>query len=251
VADRTRPFLIRFAEAYGWGVFCGVAAAIAGAFGQLVGATLYPQRYEQIPSFLLFIPLGMIVGFVAAAAVRLARPQLSVAGMAVAAALIPLVYAALMFDYARANAAPPGITVTFDPAPGVARRCAPGECPSADPPMQWIVTGTMRVRERSGLEGTVDGVSLSSYTEEPPRRPFTLTRGDTVALSRFAGPNILLTGDQIDGERRVPRLETVAFPIRYTYRTIDGTSRRSIAVSVFFEDTAGRTIQGSAKWDVR
>ncbi len=244
---------MKFFEAFGWGVLCAVAVAVSGFLGHLVGGRVYPQRYEQIPSDFLFIPLGLIVGFVSAATARLARPKWDAAGMLGVVALASMAYAGLMFEYARSRAVPAQVTVTFEPDAGTAVRCDSGACPQVDPPLQWTVQGNVRVQETSGLGGTVDAISLSSY-EEVRGRPPTYTREEAVRLrelSKFSGPNVRLTGRQIIGAHHVRPNEVVSYPIRYSYRTYSGTSRRSVAVYVEFTDAAGHWAIGIGQWKVR
>jgi hypothetical protein len=230
---------VRFIEAMGWGAVCAPAAAICGVAGLVIASTLYPQRYNQFPPGLFFIPLGIIFGFLAAATTRLARPQWTVTQMSLAAVGIALVYGALMLNYGRGHARPAVVVAAVDPEPATAVPCDATLCAPADPPMQWTIQGNLRVQETAGLGGTVDEISITS---SPDGRPFE---------GSVSGPNVFYRAGQIPGTRRVRSGEVSVYPIRYSYRTNNGFSRRTISVSLQFTDGAGHFAYGLATWHVR
>ena len=244
------PVGMRLVEAFGWGSMCAVATAVCGFFGHLVGATVYPQRYEQIPSDFFFVPLGLIVGFILAAMARLVRPLWSATWMFVVVALVTLGYTSFMFEYARSRAVGPQFTITFDPDPGIAMRCDPGTCPQTDPAPEWTVMGQMRVQEKNGLGGTIEAISLYSR-DATVYIPRNTSREEIAEENKFAGPRVRLTGRQILGSRRLSADEEVAFPLQYAYRTRDGDSRRTIDVYLEFTDGAGHPTVSVRQWKVR
>jgi uncharacterized membrane protein YeaQ/YmgE (transglycosylase-associated protein family) len=245
------PLGIRFAEGLGWGLPCGFAVAVSGFLGHLVGGKLYPQRYEQIPSDFLFVPLGLIIGFVGAATARLAWPQWSARRMFGVVALLTIAYGSLMFDYSRSHAIPERLTVVLEPDPVTAVSCSPAACPQADPPLQWTVQGQLHVHETSGLGGTVNGISLYSNTTTVRYGPHQVTREEALEENKFEGPRVRLTGRDIVGAHHVGPNELVSYPIQYSYRTRDGSSRPDVSVYVEFTDAAGRPGVEGGLWKVR
>ena len=240
---------VRLVEAFAWGALCAMAVGVAGFVGHLVGGRVYPQRYEQIPSDFFFVPLGLLAGFLSAGTARLARPQWSVTAMFTVVVVAAAAYSGLMFEYARSRAVGASLTVTFDPNPATAVRCDPVACPQADPPLQWMVQGRVRVRETNGIGAIVDAISLVSYETPDGRR--TVTKEQAVEMNEFAGPRVRLTGRDIVGGHYVKPDEPVSYPIRYSYRTRLGDSRRNVSVYVEFTDAAGRPSVAVAQWSVR
>jgi hypothetical protein len=154
---------MRFLQAFGLGVACGIASAISGFFGLLIGDSLYPQRYQQIPPALLLVPLGLIVGFVSAGVARLARPRWSLARMFAVVAVLAFSYGGLMFEFSRSNAKSARITVALEPESVSAVRCD-ATCPEMDPPLRWTIHGHVRVQETFGAGGTVSAIEITSAT---------------------------------------------------------------------------------------
>jgi hypothetical protein len=231
-----------FAEAFGWGAMCAFATAAAGVAGHLIGGQLYPQRYEQIPSDFFFVPLGMIVGFVAAGMARLAGRDWGATAMVPFVALASTAYGAAMFEYSRINAIPAHITVALEPAAFEPIGCSPDTCSATDPPSQWYVTGRPRMKETSGLGATVESIEITSSPRERPGpvTPHPYTKEDAAEAARWRGPFVRLTGRQIPGPRRlVPNTEST-YEIVYQYRARDGDSRRWVSIDVQLTDGAGR-----------
>lgn len=239
---------MRVLEACAWGVPCAMSVAAGGLFGQLVGARIFPQQYEQIPSFLFFAPLGLVLGFAAGTVIRLARPFWGAPAMFAAVLVAALVYAGLMFDYSRGRAVPSQLRVTFEPSPAIATPCEI-DCAAVDPPLQWSVRGTMRVQETAGLGGSIDYLEI--YSAETHEGRHVITRDEAAELNRFRGPLIQMRSWSIPGTRRVRPGEIASIPIHYSYRTRNGTSERTIVVSVRFTDGAGRLSIHDVNWQVR
>jgi hypothetical protein len=106
---------------FAWGVLCAIGTGIGAVAGHLAGTWVYPyQLYEQVPTILLFVPLGLIVGFFVAGWARIARPQwrgremLSVVGWSAGG------YAFAMFWYARTFGLLSGPIQLSDPQRGFA-----------------------------------------------------------------------------------------------------------------------------------
>ena len=246
------PLGTRFGDAIGWGIACAVVVPIAGVLSHLAGSFVYPQKYEQIPSDLVFIPLGLILGFVAGATASLVRPQWRGRPMLVVIVLAAVVWAAVIFEYARGRAVGAGLAVTFDPDPGVPVSCATVSCPRADPPLEWMLQGTMRVQETNGMGATVNSISIyssdrSSYSPVPRR----MTRAEAIERSRFDGPRVRFEGRDINGTRHVGAHAVVTYPITYFYRTRSGEPQRDVEIFLEFTDTAWRSSVGSGVWKVR
>lgn len=248
-ASAPSPLILRFAEAIGWGAVCAFAAGAAGLFGQLFGSKLYPQRYEQIPSFLFFLPLGFVLGFITAFVARLARPRWSISSMFGVVIVAAVVYGSMLFEYARDRARPARLAITFEPESPTALPCD-SSCPPGDPPPQWMVQGTMHVQETTGLGGSVDAIEIDS-NEMPAPGTRRNTKEEIVELNRFRGPHMLLQGRQIPGARRIRRDAVLSFPIKYVYRTRNGDPERTIEVFVEFTDGAGHRTTHPLDWKVR
>jgi len=246
------PLGTRFGDAVGWGIACAIVVAIAGVVSHVAGSFVYPQRYEQIPSDLVFIPLGLILGFIAAATTSLVRPQWRGRPMLLVIVVAAVVWAAVMFEYARGRAVGAGLAVTFDPNPGAPVRCGVVSCPQADPPLEWMLQGTMRVQETNGMSATVNSISIyssdrSSYSPVPQR----MTRAEAIERSRFDGPRVRWEGREINGSRRIRAHDVVTYPITYFYRTRSGAPQRDVEIYLEFTDTAWRSSVSAAVWKVR
>jgi len=239
---------LRVVEAVGWGGLAAIGSAVAGLIAHVIGGRIYPQRYEQIPSDLVFVPLGLVFGFVCAFTVRLVRPRCTVTQMFAAVAVVAGVYAALMFQHAESNAQPPLLVVSLEPESLSAAPCTPVACPPANPPMEWMGQGAVRIREASGLSGAIDDITVTSYSV--PANAKSLTREESIALRRFVGPAVHLS-TAAGAAGRMKRAETVSFPVRYAYRTLDGRARRNVLIEVSFTDDRGRRLTGRRMWDVR
>jgi hypothetical protein len=241
---------MRILQAFALGVVCGIASAICGSFGLLIGDRLFPQRYQQIPRALLFVPLGLIVGFIAAGTVRLARPRWSMARMFAVVALLAFAYGGLMFEDSRSNAQSAEITVALEPDQVRAASCG-GTCPEADPPLRWTIQGHVRVHDKFGVGGTVSAIEITSVTYTTgPQAPHPYTKEGSAEAIRWRGPETRLTGGQIVGARHVGANETASYPIQYSYHTRDGASRRTVTVNVLFRNAAGQETFGMANWNV-
>lgn len=242
----------RLGDAVGWGIACAVVVAIAGVLSHLAGSFVYPQRYEQIPSDLVFIPLALVLGFIAGVAASLVRPQWRGSPMLVVILVAALIWAAVMFEYARGRAVGAGLAVTFDPNPGVAVSCATVPCPQADPPLEWMLQGTMRVQETNNMGATVNAISIyssdrSSYSPAPRR----MTRAEAIERSRFDGPRVRFEGREISGTRHIRPHDVVTYPITYFYRTRSGDPQRDVEIYLEFTDTAWRSSTSALVWKVR
>lgn len=242
----------RLGDAVGWGIACAVVVSVAGVVSHGAGSFVYPQRYEQIPSDLVFIPLALILGFIAGAAASVVRPQWRGRPMLVVIVVAALVWAAIMFEYARGRAVGAGLAVTFDPNPGVPVSCATVRCPQADPPLEWMLQGTMRVQETNNMGATVNAISIyswdrSSYSPAPGR----MTRAEAIERSRFDGPRVRFEGREINGTRQIRPHDVVAYPVTYYYRTRTGDPQRDVEIYIEFTDTAWRSSGRAVVWKVR
>ncbi len=238
-------------KALGWSLVSAIAVSMVGFWGHRIGAAMYPQRHEGMPSDLFFFPLGLILGVVVGVMAKLSRPMWGAIQMSGVVALASLGYGGLLYQYARSHSLPPGFTISFEPDPGVAVRCDGGAtCPKANPPLEWSVEGSLRVQVSTGLGATVKSISLNSYemTAYGPRRP---TREEVAADGRFAGPDINLEGRQIPGPRHLKSNEVVLYPIRYYYRTRSESAARDIRLHLDFTDDAGKWAGAEALWKVR
>jgi hypothetical protein len=65
---------IRIPEAAGWGGLCGLVIAITAFVAVVVGMKLYEVNPQGSLAVLIYCPIGFVLGFVIAAAARLARP---------------------------------------------------------------------------------------------------------------------------------------------------------------------------------
>jgi hypothetical protein len=238
-------------EAFAWATMCALASAVLGFTGHLIGARLYPQRYEQIPSDFIFVPLGLMVGFVSAGVGRLAARDWGVPGMFALVALVSLGYGGAMFQYSRVRAVPSSLTVSIDPDRIEAVACD-RDCDDTDPPLQWTLEGYLRVKETSGLGGTVDSIELTSTTESiGPITPHPYSKERAAEASRWRGPTITLAGREIPGPRHLSPNEEAVYPIRYSYPTVERTSRRRVSVNLKFTDGAGRKAYAYTYWNVK
>jgi hypothetical protein len=246
-----QPLFGLIAEAFGWGTICAFPTAAAGFVGHLIGSALYPQPYEQIPSDFLFVPLGMVVGFVAAGVARSARRDWSASTMVSVVALVTLVYGGAMFQYSRIHALPAHVAASLEPTTLEAIRCSPDTCTATDPPSQWYVTGRLRMNT-SRLAATIDRIEITSTTDaRDPVTPHPYSKGAAAEAARWRGPLVMLTGRHIPGPRHlVPDTEST-YTIRYPYHTQAGDSRRTIFISVYLTDAAGNRAYAGANWKVR
>ena len=246
------PLGTRIGDALGWGIACAIVVAIAGLLSHAVGSFVYPQRYEQIPSDLVFVPLGLVLGFVVGATAGLVRPHWRGRPMLGVIVVASVVWAGVMFEYARGRAIGAGLSISFDPDPGVPVSCGTVKCPQADPPLEWMLQGTMRVRETNGMGATVKSISLyssdrSSYLPTPRR----MTRAEAIERSRFDGPRVRFEGRDIDGTRHIGPHDMVTYPITYFYRTRSGDPLREVQIYLEFTDTAWRSSVSSGLWRAR
>jgi hypothetical protein len=241
----------RLGDAVGWGIACAVVVAIAGVVSHLAGSFVYPQRYEQIPSDLVFIPLALILGFIAGATASLVRPQWRGTPMLVVILVAALVWAAVMFEYARGRAIGAGLAVTFEPNPGVPVSCATVRCPEADPPLEWMLQGTMRVQETNNMGATVNAISIYSSDRSYSPGPRRLTRAEAIERSRFDGPRVRFEGREINGIRHIRPHDVVTYPITYFYRTRSGDPQRDVEIYLEFTDSAWRSSGSAVVWKVR
>jgi len=232
-------------EAFGCGALSAFAVAVGGFCGLMVGDAMYTQRNQQFPPVLFFVPLGVIAGFVAGGALRLARPQW---GKLEIAAVLALVYAGLMVNYAKANAGPVHLELAFEPESGAAGKCDDPACSQTNPALEWTVHGTLQLKETSGLGLTVQWIELSSQPDRSALGDQDLARR---VRENIWGPNVKLSGEQIAGPRRVRPNQVASYPFQYSYRTGNADSRRIITVQVGFYDGAGRFDTDTGRWKVR
>ena len=247
---QSQSFFGVIAEAFGWGTLCAFPTAAAGFVGHLIGSQLYPQPYEQIPSDFLFAPLGMVVGFVAAGAARLARPDWKPSTMVLIVGLVTIVYGGALFQYSRIHALPAYVAASLEPTTVGAIGCSPEACTATDPPSQWYVTGRLRMKT-SRLGATIDRIELTSNTDTQDPAPHRYTKEGAAEATRWRGPLVMLTGRDIPGPRSlVPDTEST-YTITYPYHTKDGVSRRTILIGVYLTDAAGNSTYAGATWKVR
>lgn len=239
------------AEAFGWGTLGAFLTAAAGLAGHLLGSSLYPQPYEQIPSDFFFVPLGMVVGFVAAGTGRVVRRDWGAGAMAAAVGLLTILWAAAMFDYSRARALPAHVDAALEPATVAPIDCSPDTCAVTDPPSQFYVTGRLRLTT-TRLGATIDSIEITSNTDA--QGPVTLhryTKEEAAEAARWQGPRVTLSGRNIPGPRHlVPDTEST-YPITYPYYTRNGSSRRTISISAYLTDAAGKAVYAGTTWKVR
>jgi hypothetical protein len=130
--------------------------------------------------------------------------------------------------------------------------CGTVACPRADPPLDWMVQGTMRVQETNGMGATVNSISIYSFdrsTYSPvPRR---MTRAEAIERSRFDGPRVRFEGREINGTRHVRPHDVVTYPITYFYRTRGGEPLRDVQIYLEFTDSAWRSSVSGGLWKVR
>ena len=235
----------RSAGAFGCGALSALAVAIGGFCGLMVGNAMYPQRSQQFPPVLFFVPLGVITGFIAGGVVRLARPHWRKVEIA---AVLALVYAGLMFNYAKANAGPVHLELAFDPDSAAPARCDDPACSQGNPALEWTVHGALQLKETSGFGLTLEWIELSS---QPDRTPVEGQDPARRVGENIWGPNVKLSGEQITGPHHVRSNEVASYPFQYSYRTGNADSRRIITVQIGFTDGAGRFDTDSARWRVR
>jgi hypothetical protein len=246
------PSMLRsLAEAIGWGVLCAFATAAAGFAAHLVGSRWYPQPYEQIPSDFLFIPLGLLVGFVAAGVARLAVRDRGAAAMSSCLVLVSLGYAGAMFQYSRGHALPATILATFEPATLEPTPCSPDVCPATDPPCQWYVKATLHLTETSRLGVTIDRIEVTSYTESTSHGPYRYSKEAADEAARWRGPDVVLTARHIPGPLRLTSNVENTYSFVYAYHSPGGVSRRKILVSIYMTDGAGNRRIKSGEWHVQ
>lgn len=239
------------AEAFGWGTLCAFPTAAAGFVGHLIGSSLYPQPYEQIPSDFLFVPLGMVVGFVAAGVARLTRPDWKPSAMVTVVGLVTIVYGGAIFQYSRIHALPAHVAASLEPTTVGAIRCSPDTCAATDPPSQWYVTGRLRLNT-SQLGATIDRIEITSNTDpQGPVTPHPYTKEAAAEAARWRGPLVVFTGRHIPGPRRLVLDAESTYTITYPYHTQDGVSRRTVSISVYLTDAAGNGAYAGATWKVR
>lgn len=252
-ADRSGSVVGQLVEAFAWGSVGALATATVGFAGHLIGSRLYPQRYEQIPSDFFFVPLGLLLGFMAAGMARLAAPRRSAFAMMSFVSLASVAYGGAMFEYSRVDAVPERLSAVIEPEPTDAVVCTSADCETTTPALQWYVTGRLRVSEESGLGATVDRIEISSDTYSTGRpvvaRPS--TREAAAEAGRWRGPNVTLTARTLAGPRRLEANAEAIYPIGYAYHTREGSSRRQISITVYATDRAGRPVWTNVTWHVR
>jgi len=232
-------------EAFACGALSAFAVAVGGFCGLMTGGAIYTQRNQQFPPVLFFVPLGVIAGFIAGGAVRLVRPQW---GKVEIAALLAVLYAGLMVNYAKANAGPVHLELAFEPDPGAAGRCDDPACSQTNPALEWTVHGTLQLKETSGPGLTLEWIALSSQPDRSAVAGQDLARR---VRENIWGPNVKLSGEQITGPRRLRPNQVASYPFQYSYRTGNADSRRIITIQVGFTDSAGRFDTDDARWTVR
>jgi hypothetical protein len=248
---QSQSLFAAFAEARGWGALCAFPTAAAGFVGHLIGSRLYPQPYEQIPSDFLFVPLGMVVGFVAAGVARLVRPDWKPSAMFLIVGLVTLGYGGALFQYSRINALPASVTASMEPATVEAIPCSPDTCTATDPPSQWYVTGRLRMKT-SRLSATIDRIEITSNTDpQGPVTPRPYTKEAAAEAARWRGPYVMLSGRHIPGPRRVVPDTESTYTITYPYHTKEGGSRRTVLIGVYLTDAAGNRAYAGTTWKVR
>jgi hypothetical protein len=180
---------------------------------------------------------------------RLALRDWPASAMIALVGLTAIGYAGVMFDYCRRHALRESIAAAMEPGAIQAAVCSPSACETADPPLQWHVAGQLRLRETTGLGARIDRIEISSDTIRPG--PVALrrhTQEEAAEAARWRGPTITLSGRDIPGPRDLGPYAEAVYPISYGYHTPQGTPRRSIWVSVFVTDRAGRPASTQAAW---
>lgn len=238
----TQSAAARFAEAFGWGVVCGVAVAACGFAGHVIANRAYPQPMEQVPSDLLLIPFGLIAGFLVAFIAKLAKPQWTSPEMWGIVFLASVAYAAMNGHYAQGRAIPPGLLLEFKPDPATAERCL-ASCP---PGTEWTIKGFAVVRAVR-VDATVSYIEITSAEIPVPGK--IVWRSDPVF--KFRGPKVRLTGTEIVGERHLKPNDIVKYPITYSYQNIDAGSARQVFVLVQTETAQGYPPSAYRVWSVR
>ena len=232
---------------FAWGVLCAIGTAISAIGGHLAGMWVYPyQMYEQFPMILVFVPLGLIVGFSVGGWARITCPQWTGREMRSVAGLSAGGYAFAMFWYAQAQALPPGFGIGFEPYMARAQPCAPTTCPQENPPLDWTFEGHILITGMR-LSGTVDAIEMEGMAETlGTPRP-----GDHVILKELKGPTVRLTGDELVGPHEIRSGQRVSYPIRYSYRARSGDSGRKIIVTLHYTDSKGQSRLTNSVWEVK
>ena len=232
---------------FAWGVLCGIGTGTGAVAGHLLGIWVYPyQKYEQVPTILMFVPLGMMLGFFAGGWARISRPGWAARQMLSVVALSAGAYALAMFGYVQSRALPPGFGLDFEPYKPRASACTPATCPHENPPLDWTIEGHVRVTGMR-LSGTVDAIEMEGMAEtRKPSRP-----GGQYVITEPKGPTVRLAGDDLVGPRDVKSRQSISIPVRYSYRSRSGGTNRKIIVTVHLTDTEGRSRETRSVWEVQ
>jgi hypothetical protein len=98
---------------------------------------------------------------------------------------------------------------------------------------------SLRLQETAGLGGTVDAIEVTS------------SRSGRFVKGSIQGPDVHLTAAQVGGPHHISPNEIASYPLRYSYRTDDGDSRRIVYVVVQFTDGAGHGATDTGYWTAR
>jgi hypothetical protein len=124
------------------------------------------------------------------------------------------------------------ITVTVSPNPVASTVCSPTPCPSPDGrQFQWRVQGAITIQETTGLAGTINSITDTSFN-----------------------PPLVFSSDiitQRSGTSRVPARGMLIFPLDIIYGLVgnpNATRQHVFAFTVQFTDDSGNQLTGVAQW---
>ena len=82
-------FGLRLVEAFAWGVLGGIALAATEFISELAAERLHALNPSHSMSLLIYVPLGLIGGFLLSAGARLVRPRWTAAITLPTIAVVP------------------------------------------------------------------------------------------------------------------------------------------------------------------
>ena len=97
-------FGLRLVEAFAWGVLGGIALAATAFISELAAERLHALNPSHSMSLLIYVPLGLIGGFLLSAGARLVRPRWTAAQMCIAIATLVLLCAVAILQLGKIDA---------------------------------------------------------------------------------------------------------------------------------------------------
>jgi hypothetical protein len=233
-------------EALGWGAVAAGACYLGGLFGLILGGRMYPQRYEQFPIEIFFVPFAGGAGFLITMTARLARAEWRALRMLALVMTLGVISGYVMIRWSRANAREAHFAFTVAPNPVNATPCTPATCPPASPPWQWVVDGTMSIDSTDTMGVRVQWIEATGYVRLAP--------------TGYNGSNYLSDAhiriDPADVARRArttyvrPGM-TIQYPLRFFFRNARTGWKRGVSIIVAVEDDAGHPMTHGVEWAVR